>query len=83
MITSACVKLTHKTNQYIYLQVRVRHGVKSGMELKARTWRQDLRRPWRKAVYGLAPQDWLIVLFIQIRTTCPGVALPMVDWVLL
>jgi hypothetical protein len=53
------------------------------MELKARTWRQDLRRPWRKAVYGLAPQDWLIVLFIQIRTTCPGVALPMVDWVLL
>lgn len=53
-------------------------------ELKAGTWRQELKqRTWRRAAHWLPLHGLLIACFlIAARTTSPGVAPPTVSWLL-
>lgn len=62
-------------------QVTVHRQRKSEQELTAGTWSQMLmQRPWRDAVYWLAPHDFLNLSFSNTQNHQLGMAPSIVNW---
>ena len=58
---------------YFILQLVVHHDRKLGRELKAGTWKQELKKkPWKYATYWLAPMDCSTSFLMLFKSMCLG-----------
>jgi hypothetical protein len=66
----------------LHVLTTVHYEKKTGQELKAGTWRQELKqKPWRKIVYWLSLHSLLGLLSLtQPGTNCLRMAPPIVGW---
>ena len=66
-------------NSHSHAQEYTNHHRSQG---RAGTWRQELKRPWRSAVYWLVPLACSACFLTEPRTTSPWMAPPTMVWAL-
>lgn len=53
-LESRSLRYQHEEERVV-LKLTILHKGKTGQELGVKTWKQDLKRPWRSIAYWLAP----------------------------